>query len=462
MDLRWLGQTTRARTFGGDLFRWSVLATLPLLAASTTFAQGIPGYGGPGVATQGGRAAGNRGSEPVSIRPYASVMGVVDNGVIAVGLDENGNLTNPGALYGVQANVGVYGSKSWRRNTVGLDYQGSYRHYSAKTFYNGSDHLMSLHYGTQLSRRSALSFRSTAGTSSRTTGGLFGMGFIDPNLFPGTTLLDLFDNRAYFADVSGDLNRQIGSRTFVSAGGGAFAVRRQSKALVGLNGQRATGAINRQLSRRTFLGANYQYMHVDYPRVFGEADVHTVMLQMSRQFGRQWNLTMAGGVFRIDFAGVRTVEVDPVIAELFGLTTGREAFNAINVSSSFSASLSRSMRSGYFGLSYARGANPGNGVLLVNRQERFGANYTYNTRRFWSFSVLASMVRMAGIGAYSDRLGNYSTSFVASRKISSSLHFTAAADARQFTTGAGGFSRLSTRVSAGVTYSPGELPISLR
>ena len=82
-----------------------------LLTAMMAYAQ-IPGYGGPGVASRGGRAAGSRGSEPVNIRPYINVMGVMDTGLTPVILSSSGDIVNPGNLYGVEASVGAYGSKA--------------------------------------------------------------------------------------------------------------------------------------------------------------------------------------------------------------------------------------------------------------------------------------------------------------------------------------------------------------
>lgn len=432
---------------------------LLLVAGGTGYAQ-LPGYGGPGVSTRGGQM-GTRGTEPVSIRPYLSVLGIADSGIAAVGLDQDGNIANPGVLYGVEANVGAYGTRSWRRSQLGLDYQGNYRHYSRKTFFDGSDHILGLSYGTQVSRKVAMQLSTFAGTTSRTAGGTFGNGLIAPQ-FMGTTVNDIFDNRAYFVNTAGALSVQLGSRSFVSVGGSGFAVRRQSSALVGLNGYMANGSLGRQLGRRTTLALSYQYFHVDYPRVFGEADANMLTVQVARQFLRRWEILLGAGAVRTDFVGVREVAVDPVVAELFGITTGREAFNAINSSPSITASLRRAMRRGSFAVNYNRGVNPGNGVLLLNRQESFGATYSYNTGNHWALSVNSTLSRFAGFGEYRDRLSFLSVSFVASRNLTEDFFFTSMFEVRKGSAGANAFQRSSNRVAVGITYSPGPMPVSLR
>lgn len=431
-----------------------------LLTAMTAYGQ-MPGYGGPGVSSRGGKMAGSRGSEPVSIRPFFSVLGVTDTGLTPVILTETGDIKNPGNLYGVEASVGAYGTKAWKRTQLGLDYQGGYRHYTSKTFYDGSDHMLGLDVSQQVSRRAAFRLHSVAGTTSRTVGGTFGAGIADPTLL-GTTFNDIFDNRAYFAQVSGDMVMQMGSRSSIMLGASGFAVRRQSKALVGMNGQQAFGTFSRKLNRRTDLSLVYQYMHVDYPRVFGEADVNTAMLQLGRSIGQRWNLTVGGGAFRSDFSGVRTVAVDPVVAELFGVTSARAAFNQISTSSAISTGVTRTIRRGSFGLSYSRGANPGNGALLLNRSEMLGVSFSYNTGNKWFYSVSTQVARYSGLGIYNGRQTSYGSSFLASRVLLDNVHFTGMVDYRHFSVNTNTFQRLSTRIALGLTYSPGDLPISLR
>lgn len=430
-----------------------------LLAAVAAYGQ-MPGYGGPGIASRGAQA-GNRGTEPVSLRGYANLMGFADNGITGVGLTETGEIVNPGLMYGVEAGVGAYGTRAWKRKQLGLEYQGNYRHYTKNSFYNGSDHILGLNYSAQLNRRSSFQLGTYAGTTSRTAGGTFANGLLAPQ-FLGNTVNDIFDNRAYFLNVTGQMMTQVGSRNYVAVGGSGFAVRRRSKALIGLNGYMANGTMGRQLNRKTSVALNYQYAHVDYPQVFGEADTHMLMAQMTRQLGRFWTVILGGGAARTDFTGIRQVQVDPVIAELFGVSVGREAFNAINTSPSVTVGLSRGLRRGTATATYSRGVNPGNGALLLNRQESLSGTYSHNTGNKWSLSVSSSLTRFNGLGGYNDRLAFITGSLIASRQLTPEVHFVTGFDLRRATVVSDTFRRLSSRFTVGIAYSPGEIPLSVR
>jgi hypothetical protein len=421
------------------------------------------GYGGPGILSRGLKGAGQRSGQPVSIRPFASVLSTYDTGIIGVGLDQNGNISNPGATFGVEANIGAYGTKSWKAQQLGMSYLGNYRNYFQNSYFNGSDHMLALDYTRQVGRRNSFMLRSSAGTSSRSLGGLSGIGFggIDQS-YLGVPVYDIFDNRSYFADVTGMLTTQIGLRNSLSLGGSGFAVRRQSAALVGMNGQRAFADYSRRYGRYTSFGFSYQFFHVDYPRVFGEGDTHSAMITFGRTIGRAWTIGIGVGLYRVDFSGVRRVTLDPVIAELLGTTTGREAFNTINLAPSFQANITRAFRRSSFNLNYNRSANPGNGVILLSRAENVFASYSYNASRRWSFSGMGGYSNISGYGAFSGAFRAASVGAQANYRFWSDLHFSSGVDVRRNYVSQSDFTRIGTRVYLGVTFSPGEFPVSFR
>ncbi len=420
-----------------------------------------PGYGGPAVSSRGARGAGARGGEPTNIRVYGTVRGVVDDGFIGVGLDQDGKITDPGTLFGVEANVGAYGTRDWKKSRLGLDYQGSYRHYSSKTYYDGSDHMLSLDYGTQITRRTGAILKIVAGTSTLPVGGVFSYGTLDPFLL-GVPINDVFNNRSYFLEAMGAYTIQIGARNSLNVGGSGFAVRRQSKVLVGVNGQRAFSEFSRQVTRRTVVGVTYQYFHVDYPRVFGEADVNSVNVALRRILNRYWTVTLSGGGMKSDFAAVRQVTLDPVIQELLGQTTGREAFNAINYSPVIQVMIDRRSRHNNVSFSYNRGASPGNGVLLLSRGENASASYTYNSNDRWSASGTASYYKTSGFGSYSGTFASFGGGAAFNYRFWRDLSFSANVDVRRLNVTTSSFRRVGSRATAGITYSPGAIPVSFR
>lgn len=395
------------------------------------------------------------------MRPYATVKGVYDSGLMAVGLDRNGRIFDPGALYGIEADVGVYGAKEWKRTRIGLDYQGLYRHYQANTYFNGSDHLLGLDVIRQLTRRSGVSFRAAAGTSSRPVGGVFFYTAPDTQFF-GLPAFDLFDNRSYFGEMLGAYTVEMGPRNSIQLGGSGFGVRRQSRVLVEANGYRAFGDFTRRLTRRQSLGVSYSYIHLDYRRVFGEGDVQGLSLNYSRQLSRKWALALSAGVFRTDFAGIRVVELDPVVAELLGRRTGREAFNRINHIPNLLANLTRSFRRSYLSVFYERGMNPGNGVLLLSRQESGGVTYAYNRGRTWAFSWSGLYYESTGLAGFSGQFRALNGGMNASYRLWEGIHLMGEMAARRFMSESTGFRRTGLRLAAGLAYSPGEIPVAIR
>ena len=421
----------------------------------------MPGYGGPAVASRGLNRAGTRAGEPVNLQMFAALTGIYDSGLTSVTLNEKGEIPNFGGLFGVEANLGVYGTRKWRRKHLGLDYQGNYRHYSGRTYFDGSDHMLGLDYGMQVTRRSSVNFRTIAGTLSRALAGNFSFASADP-FFIGIPLTEVFDNRAYFLESAGSYTIELGNRNSIQIGGSGFAVRRQSRALVGLNGYRTFADFSRRITRNQTVGIGYQFFHIDYPRAFGEADIHGLFLQYSRQIGRKWQAALSIGGMRSDLAGIRTVEIDPVVAELLGQRQGREAFNVVNHLPTSIVNITRTFRRSSVFLTYNRGFNPGTGVMLLSRMQSAGGGFSYNDGRRWSVTASLDYFSVVGTGAFAGRLNSTAPGVTFSYRIREELHFTASGFYRRMAVNRTGFQRDSSRFSLGLTYSPGPIPVWTR
>ena len=102
------------------------------------------------MASRGMNGAGTRGSSPVGFNAVADVRATYDNGIISTSLDKNGNIVTSGGLFGVEATIGLFGTKSWKRRRLGIDYTGNYRHYNSNTSFNGSDHYLGMNFAQQL------------------------------------------------------------------------------------------------------------------------------------------------------------------------------------------------------------------------------------------------------------------------------------------------------------------------
>jgi hypothetical protein len=454
--------------FGGRLF--SKIAAVFLLGNSL-WAQsgggssgvGGPGYGGPAVSSRGLRGVGSRAGEAVSIRPFVSATGVYDDGLIVAGLTPEGGIGNPGGLYGVELTLGAYGAKEWRKTRIGLDYTGLYRHYSQASFFNGSDHLMDMDMVHQVTRRSYFLIRGTGGTSSRPVGGLFSLAYLDPTRF-GIPTGDVFDNRTYFVDAAGQYVVNLGARNSFSLSGNGFAVRRQSSALIGMNGHRAGADFTRRLTRRTTIGAGYQYIHFDFPRFFGESDIHLVLAEVGREINRSLRFSVAFGGYRVDLTGVREVRLDPVLAALFGTTSGRQAFNAINQLPFWQATVQHDQRKSSFLLNWASGPTGGSGVLLTSKQQTGQATWSYRGNEKWSFGLNAFYQEFSGLGSFQGGTTSYGFGSSFSYRLRGDLYLSGGNSVRRFASSftTSEFRRTGNRAFVGLTYSPGAIPVSLR
>lgn len=428
--------------------------------ALTSPVWGQAGYSGPQVLSRsgGGGNVGERGGRPQGFSAFAGVMGIYETGIVPASLNSEGNVVELGSAAGVQANIGAFGYRSWRRTRVGLDYTGNYRHYTGNTFLNGSDHMLSLNLDNQLNRRWQLFSRTSAGTIARYyTGGIL----FDTDA-SGAANFGIFDNRAYYAQQSAGLQYQPTARLSMSASGNGWAVRRQSRSLVGVSGYGANGDLSYRLSRTRSIDANYAFQHFDYVRSFGETDLHTAMLGLTQQIGRRWEFNIAGGVTKANTIGLEQVAADPLTAALFGNTTSIQAFSRSLYFGAGQVSLRGRFRTSTIVFSASQLPSPGNGVYLTSKQNIYRGVYSYTGIRKASLSLAVNRIGMDSLGQA--QLGTFSytsAGIMASYKVLRSLEAVGQFDSRDLQINQSlGFSRLSYRVSFGFNWNPGEFPIN--
>lgn len=430
------------------------------LASVPAFPQGAftgGGYGGPSVLSRGGNRAGYRGDNPVDFRYFVGVGATYDTGLLATFSESNTLVSNN--LYGGTLEFGAYGAKVGRRSVLGLDYRGDYRRYNRRGFYDGSDHALSLGYSFEPSRRLNLSFQQTAGTSSRAFGGFTSPAFFNPELI-GVPDSEMFDSRIYYLQSSAQLGYRLSGRTLIGIGGDGFAVRRESKSLVGLNGYRASARIERTVTRRASLGLVYDFTHFEYPRAFGASDIHGLAGQYRYRLSATTSFLLQGGVFRLETLGAQPVALSPEVAAILGRGQSIEAIYRINYWPQITASVEYRKRNHGMTLSYSRGVAPGNGVYLTSGQETGAFGYSYSGLRRWSLAGNAGYSRFNSLYQTVGRYTAFSGGGALSRNLGRNLQFAAQADVRQFQSGALD-SRSGVSVRVTLMYSPGSGPLSL-
>ncbi|MFN3324359.1 MAG: hypothetical protein ACK5AZ_12755 [Bryobacteraceae bacterium] len=423
------------------------------------FAQAGGGYGGPSILSRGVGQAGRRGAETVRFRLFARVSGIYDSGLTPVVLDDTGALLNFGS-YGVQGTVGAYGYHQWRRSSLGLEYRGDYRHYTNNTFFNGSDHFLSLNHNSQLSRRVTLSLTPTIGTSSRIIGGFVPLGLSDPNDFVLPNA-ELFDGRTNFGQANAVITWQKSARLSFSGVGRGFAVRRRSAALTGVNGYSAGGDVGYRLGRNQTIVADYSFIHFDFTNLFGATDIHQVGLNYGHRLSRYWELNLRAGLARVESLSTQRVYLDPMIAALIGQRTAFEAVHRINKMPVYQGDLTRYFRQSTLRFSYGQMMRPGNGIFLTARQKIGGAFFGYTGIRRWNLVANFNYSEMDGMHLVQGSFRQYGGGGGATYRITNILHLDTRYDLRRANLFFAGFERTFHRAAIGLTFSPGELPVAL-
>jgi hypothetical protein len=436
------------------------LAVLICAFASMAMAQ-LSNYLGPGILTRGAGDIGTRSGEQVDLRFYADVSGVYDNGVQPIALDSKGNLIQVNGLYGVEANIGAYGVHRWKQAQLGLDYKGNFRHYTQQSFYDGSDHQFTLGYTYQKSRRLYYDVRAVAGTYSRSIGGIPGVTTSAPASVVDQPTALLFDNRTDFAEGEASLTYLLSSRTSVSLGGQGFLMDRRSKLLIGMNGYGAHASIQHRLSKVTSIGAVYERLHFQFPHLFGQSDTNSYQAFVATQFGRHWTFSMRVGAFQSEVAGLEQVALDPNIAALFGVSTVIQTFYRNQWFPSATVSLSRQFHHSNLSFNYDRYIAPGNGVYLTSRSENASATYSYTGIRKVSLMLTGGEFSLSSVGQglvpYRQIGGGAGFTYALTRAI----HLTSRYDERHQDLNFGGYRPTSSRVTFGLAFSPGKVPLSL-
>ncbi len=411
--------------------------------------------GGPSILSRGGARPGQSGGKPINFNFYAGLSGTFVGGSIPIETANGGVRTQN--LYGGSLNGGLTGSHAWKSSALGIDYRGSYNRYNRNSYGNGSEQAIDLQYTIQATRR--LIFRTTlAGGSSTFANSSFisPTTILDPGLI-GIPTNDIFDNRLYYVQANLGMTYRKSARLAFTFSGDGFTVHRAAKALVGVNGYRASAQVVYQWSRRDQVGVGYNFTHFSYPRAFGASDLHGVNFQYGRKLAPGLQLTVAGGAFRIETLGAAQVSLSPEIAEILGQTTAYQAIYRVNYVPQFSFGISYARAKSSFSASAGAGATPGNGVYLTSKSEYAGAGYSYSGIRKTSLSFSGGASQYSSVfqslQAYRNYYANGMVSYVLTRHLSASFQ----TDLRTYSIN--GRNRFGESVSLGLYWSPTEIPI---
>ncbi len=429
-----------------------------VLACCATMTAQISNYLGPGILTRGAGDIGTRAGQDVSLRFFVNATGIYDSGLLPYSVDGNGNLVTVNGLWGTEVAAGAYGVHNFRHARLGLDYRGTYRHYSQKTFYDGTDHTLALGYTYQKSRRLIFDMRQVAGSVTQATSfGAYLPAVTDAVVTPASLL---FDNRVDFLQSSMDVNYLKSDRTTLTFGGEWFGEWRKAPGLIGMQGYDLHGAIRHRLTQRTTIGVNYQHAHYDFPKAFGQSDINSFTGTWATQLSRSWTLHLQGGAYQAEVEGLQRVAVDPAIAALLGVTTTVQTFYQKSIFPQWNVGLNRHFQHASLSFGYSRGVTAGNGVYLTSRQDSGNAAFSYTGVRKWSFSVNGGYNRLDGIGQNINPYSGFTGGTSATYTITNPIHLIVAYYARHQEIVDAAFRQDSYRASIGISFSPGDIPLA--
>lgn len=437
------------------------LIVLACCLASTALAQLGGGYLGPAVLSSGATGVGNRSGQQVDLRFYGGVNGVYDSGVQPVAVNSTGQLLTLNGLYGVEANIGVYGTHSWRTAMLGVDYRGVFREYNNAPGYSGIEQFLTLGYTWQQSRRMIWKAQLMGGVLDDALGSIGFEPSITSTIPVAVTPSSLlFDSRSYYLQGGLDLTLQETARTSITIGGQGFDVWRQSQYLVGMEGYDLHGSIEHRLNRSTSVGFSYRRDHYNFPKVFGRADIDTGELFLGTNLGRVWALTVRAGAFHSEVSGLESVALSPVIAALLGQATTVQAFYRADIYPSGNVALTRRFKNASLNFHYIQQVTPGNGVYLTSKTNDGGASYSYTGIRKVNLNISGGYNSLSSIGQgiapYSSGYGGAGMTYT----LPWSLHVVGRYDYRYQEIESLVYKHTGYRVSLGLTYSPGKLPLS--
>jgi hypothetical protein len=377
--------------------------------------------------------------------------------LIVAALDESGELQGVSTT-GTQVEGGAYGARNWQRSSIGLDYRGDYRKSNTAQF-DGSNQALSLDWQYQPNRRISMFAQETAGTTNRAFGGFSAPAFADQDNF-GVPLNEVFDSRVYFSQTSAGVGYRQSARMTVKFTGGSFLVKRTSRALIGMQGYSAGVDVSRQMSRSLGIGLVYNYIKFEYPRVYGGSEVHMVGVGFKRRFTRSLDLSGMVGVFRADTTGTETFTLSPEIAAVLGRSQGVQAFQRIFIAPQASIELGYTLERSRFNISYNSGINPGNGVYITSRVDSISGGFSYSGLRKLSIGASAGYTKTNSIGLTLGDLTNMQGGGGVTYRIARFFSLSVQADRRQFSS-PGIVGRSGSSINAGLSFTPGTLPLSI-
>jgi len=167
---------------------------------------------------------------------------------------------------------------------------------------------------------------------------------------------------------------------------------------------------------------------------------------------------------RIESKFIQEQPVDPVIASLLGISSATEIVHRVDYLRvpTFMLRLSHAYRTGVAYASGGHSLTPGNGLFLTSYAYVGNVGYTYTGLRRWSLSLQGAYLSATSVGTIA---GDYTTATGTAsiaRRVMNSFYLHATYSARRYSSPTYlTYNRFINAATAGVSWSPGEIPLRL-
>jgi hypothetical protein len=155
------------------------------------------------------------------------------------------------------------------------------------------------------------------------------------------------------------------------------------------------------------------------------------------------------------------VPLDPQVALILGQTTGVEVGHLLTYLPNLGARISTAGKRSQVSFEYRNGIDPGNGVILASRIHEVRAGFGYTATRYWSLHFWANGSRLKGFQNTVGRQGFAGAGGGVSRQLMEELYVNGNVEWRRYFFTNSPLDRDGVRVSIGLSYSPGEMPLAL-
>lgn len=418
---------------------------------------------GPTLPSQRGIGAVRSGEGLFRLTPYIGASGIYDTGLAPLTRTETGAFPDRSAA-GLELSFGVTGSRVFRRTLLNLMYRGGYSHYPNIPYLSHSNHEGALGINHSFTRRLQLHSNNTFGWMNNSFFSNFGFQGYDPSgsVIPSN---EFFNTPVLFGQTTQILSYQKTARLSFSGGGGGSTYWRRSGALASVKTAMAQGNTSYRLSRRQTVGVTYMFNQFFFTNQYGGSDIHNLSIEYANDLTRTVSLALALGGARVESQSIERVEVDPIIAALFGTTGGLRASYRLSYLPTFHGALRYSKRRWSADVSGGRSVNSGNGIVLTNRTTTAGASVRYNSQR-WNAGGGVHYDEMTSIKLDNTNYRSYSGDVGFSVILARGFSWANTFSVRRYG-GAGSIishtflDRNQYRVTTGIFWSPSSFPLPL-